>query len=320
MAARTTKKRGTFVGEVTANEVLCDEHYLLRLAIGEFPPTLPGQFVQLQCRGLDEQIGLGEVDWPEGKPPRFTQAELTGYEPLLRRPFSLAGRGGTEDGDVELDIIYRAIGRGTKWLAGVKAGDRLSVLGPLGNAFAILDDKPMAALVGGGVGIPPMLYLAEALAAAGKRTVAFSGVRSANLLPLKLLAGAEVSAAGAPTHCVAEFEACNASAAVATDDGSIGFKGMVSDAFANWLDAHVQDPAKLAVYCCGPEEMMQAVAELCIRRGVECQLAMERHMACGMGTCQSCIVKVRSGGESGWCYKLCCTDGPIFDAREIIWI
>jgi len=318
-AAGSQPPRGAFIGQVTANRAICDEHYLLRLAIAGFPPSRPGQFVQLLCRGLDEQVSVREVDWPEGRLPRFTQAELTDHEPLLRRPLSLAGRRDGEDDRAVLDFIYRTIGTGTTWLAGVEPGRSLSVLGPLGNAFRIRPDKPLAALVAGGVGIPPMIYLAEALSAAGKKAFAFCGVRSRTLLPLTLNSDAEPATTGRPTLCVTEFAAHGVPTAVATDDGSVGFGGMVSEAFGKWLNAHVEDADELTVYCCGPEPMMQAVGETCVSRGIECQLAMERHMACGMGACQSCVVKVRHDDRPGWSFRLCCTDGPVFDARRIVW-
>ena len=312
-------RRGTFVAEVVANERICDEHYLLGLSLGAFPLTRPGQFVQLQCRGLGEQAGASLVDWPPGRLPALTQPELTESQPLLRRPFSLAGRRDRDGGGVELDIIYRVIGAGTHWLAGVQAGMELSVLGPLGNEFAIRQAKPQAALVGGGVGIPPMLYLAEALAEAGKSTVALCGARSANLLPLTLSPNVAPSPAE-PTLCAEQFARTGTAAVIATDDGTAGFRGLVSEAFEHWLDATAPPAGELVVYCCGPEEMMKSVGLLCIARGIECQLALERHMACGMGTCQSCIVKIRDSGEQGWSYKLCCTDGPVFDARDVIWV
>lgn len=318
MSEQQTKPRGTFVGQVIANDMLCDEHYRLRLGLADFPPSLPGQFVQLQCSDLREHATLRQVDWSADCPPKFTQGELTARAPLLRRPFSLAHQRQTSDG-VELDIIYQVIGGGTSLLAGIKPGTQLSVLGPLGNSFGISKTKPVAVLIGGGVGIPPMLCLAEALAAAGKRTFAFIGTRSARLLPLTLLGGVIVSSDGAPSLCVQEFAAAGAKTAIATDDGSLGFAGFVSDAFGGWLDSSAEDPGELVVYSCGPEAMMRSVGDKCISRGIECQLAMERHMACGMGTCQSCIVKVKDTNERGWSFKLCCTDGPIFDAGDIIW-
>ncbi len=218
-----------------------------------------------------------------------------------------------------MDIIYRTVGVGTRWLSEVAPGAPLSVLGPLGNAFGIDPDRSAAALVGGGVGIPPMLYLAEALAAAGKKTTAFNGARTAGLLPLRLLPSGTVAGGGAPSHCIAEFAAFGVDAAIATDDGTLGWAGFVSEVFRRWLDSGQVDPGELVVYSCGPEPMMRAVGEICIARGVACQLSLERTMACGMGTCQSCVCKLRTDDEGGWAYKLCCADGPVFDADQIVW-
>lgn len=310
-------RRGVYLATVTANDAICEEHFRLRLRLAEFPPSLAGQFVQLQCRPPQPQQGAIVVDWPEGHPPRFTQPELTDKEPLLRRPLSLAGRRDDTAG-VELEIIYRTTGTGTHWLAGVKAGQALSVLGPLGHTLPIIEDKPLAAMVGGGVGIPPMIYLAGALKQAGKQATAFCGARSKHLLPLA--AGAEPAATdGTPTLCTAEFAQADAPTSISTDDGSEGMKGFVTRAFEQWLDSGCVDIKKLVVYSCGPEVMMRRVGDLCIARNIECYLSLERHMACGMGTCQSCIVKIRDGSERGWSYKLCCTDGPVFAARDVIW-
>jgi len=317
-ASPIRSRRGTFVSQVRANRRLCREHYLLRLRVGEFPPSRPGQFVQLQCRFLSEQSGAREVVWPDGALPKLTQPELADKEPFLRRPFSLAGRNDTPDG-AELEIIYRTVGTGTHWLVDVAAGDELSVLGPLGNAFEIRAERPAAALVGGGVGIPPLIYLAEALGATGKRVAAFNGVETADLLPLTLVPGAEVRTDGLPTACVMELARHGAAAAVATDDGSLGRAGFVHEAFEHWLADTRAACDELVVYACGPEAMMRAVGKACIARGVECQLALERHMACGMGTCQSCVVKIRDDSDRGWSFKLCCADGPVFDAREVVW-
>jgi dihydroorotate dehydrogenase electron transfer subunit len=308
-----------FTAEVLANERICDEHYRLILELPAFPPTQPGQFVQLLCRPPGEPASPQPVQWADGQAPQFAQPELLGRQTILRRPFSIAGRRNHAGGPVELDIIYRTVGVGTRWLSNVQAGAALSVLGPLGNAFNIHADKSAAALVGGGVGMPPMLYLAEALAAAGKRTAAFSGARTADLLPRGLLPAAQVSADGSPSACIAEFAAFGVDAAVATDDGTLGATGLVSDVLARWLDGGHARAEDLVVYSCGPEPMMRAVGEICIARGVACQLSMERVMACGMGTCQSCVCKVRADSADGWEYKLCCADGPIFDAREIVW-
>jgi dihydroorotate dehydrogenase electron transfer subunit len=311
--------RGVFTADVLANTQLCDQHSRLVLSLAAFGPSRAGQFVQLQCRPLGEQVAAREIPWPSHGFPCATQPELTGREPMLRRPLSLAGRRDRSDGSVELDIIYRTIGTGTHWLAGVKAGDKLSVLGPLGNGFTLRPEKSFAAVVGGGVGIPPMLYLSAALTAAGKAAAAFCGARSGNLLPVTLTPSKEPSADGRPTPCVQEFTANCTDAAVATDDGTLGFHGLVSEAFTLWLKDHDFDPRDVVVYCCGPEPMERAVADICLMRDIECQLALERHMACGMGTCQSCVVKIRDDTPRGWSFRLCCTDGPVFDARDVLW-
>ncbi len=309
--------RGIFVGQVSASDALCDEHYRLTLSFESFPATRPGQFVQVQCRGLGEQADEKISQWAENAPPKFTQPELIGKEPLLRRPFSLAGRR-EQGGDVELDIIYRTVGIGTHWLGGVKIGDSLSILGPLGNGFEINESKSKAALIGGGVGIPPMIYLAGELAKQGKDAVAFNGVRTASLLPLKI-DSAKVAADGKPGLSADEFSAVGVNAVITTDDGSLGYRGFIDVAFRSWLEKEKIDPQDLVVYSCGPELMMKAAGDCCIENEIECQLALERHMACGMGTCQSCIVKIREDSEQGWSYKLCCSDGPVFEAGSIIW-
>jgi len=314
----TGRARAIRTGEIRENRRLCDEHYLLRLAMEDFPPTRPGQFVQLQCRPLREQMVARQVDWPAGAPPRLTQPELTDREPFLRRPFSIAGRR-DKGRRCELEIIYRTVGAGTGWLSKAAAGQPLSVIGPLGNAFAVPDGKGLAVLVGGGVGIPPMLYLAEALAAAGRRVVAFNGARAGRLLPLTLSTDVAASPTGEPNGCVEEFAARGAAAAVCTDDGSVGFRGFAAEAFARWLARSSAAVGELAVYSCGPEAMMRQVGEACIRRGVFCQLALERYMGCGLGTCQSCVFKMRADNEQGWVYKLVCADGPVFDADQIVW-
>ncbi|MBN1942989.1 MAG: dihydroorotate dehydrogenase electron transfer subunit [Phycisphaerae bacterium] len=317
MCNETISRRGVYPARVLLNEAICREHYRLRLKLAVFPPSRAGQFVQLQCRPLTPPPDEIVTDWPDDRPPSFTQPELIGAEPLLRRPLSLAGRQDEPDG-ARLEILYRAIGAGTHWLAGVKSGETLSVLGPLGNSLPIIENKPIAALVGGGVGIPPMLYLAGALRQAGKNVTAFCGSRTKDLLPLS--AGpAPADPHGKPSLCAAEFAAADTPTVLATDDGSLGVRGFVTEAFAGWLDARKDAPEALVVYSCGPEAMMRRVGEVCIARGVECYLSLERHMACGMGTCQSCVVKIRDETPRGWSYKLCCTDGPTFAAKDVIW-
>ncbi len=313
-----TTSRGTYLADVLANERLCDEHYRMVLSVADLPPSRAGQFVQLMCRPPAGRPHDREVHRTLGGVPKFTQKELTESQPLLRRPLSLAGRRDFAGG-AEIEIIYRTVGAGTHWMASVDCGAVLSVLGPLGRPFGIDADRPAAALVGGGVGIPPLLYLSRALAEAGRTVTAFAGARTASLMPLTVAGESPPRSDGVPSACLAEFAAAGAEAAVTTDDGSMGFAGFVSEPFIAWLDAQGDATAGVKVYTCGPEPMMRAVADACVGRGVACEVSLERNMACGMGTCQSCICKTRAEGPDGWRYQLCCTDGPTFNAANVIW-
>lgn len=316
-----TKKRGVFLCTVVSNVTLCEEHYRMVLEVDEserpFAPCSAGQFIQVQCRKPVPQEGAIISEWQEGQPPHFTQPELLGRETLLRRPISLAGRS-TVNGKTQLELIYRTVGVGTRWLSECVAGDKVSAIGPLGNAMPVTK-RPRAILVGGGVGIPPMIYMSKVLQAAGKDAVAFCGVRGENLLPLT--AGHEApSTQVIATMCFSEFSRNDTPTVIASDDGSIGFKGFVTQAVDKFLDSCGWLPEEVAAYACGPEPMMKSLADLCRKRHIECFLSLERHMACGMGTCQSCVVKIKDPAEEcGWSYKLCCTHGPVFNAEDVLW-
>jgi dihydroorotate dehydrogenase electron transfer subunit len=238
---------------------------------------------------------------------------------MLRRPFSLAGRRNI-GGRVELDIIHRVVGLGTTWLAALKKGDTVGILGPLGNIFQLPPTNGTALLVGGGVGIPPMIYLAAHLAQSS--AVAFAGSVTRDLLPLAVTSDADANAE--PRPCIGEFSAHGIPTVIATDDGSFGYRGFVTQALETFLDR--AEPNRPTLYTCGPEAMMKRVADIALSRGIPCQVAVERAMACGMGTCQSCCIRVRKKHPaqtplpgSDWCYRLACTDGPIFQAAELLW-
>ncbi len=299
----TDQPRGVYPATILENRLLCDEHYLIRLDTPGIPATTAGQFVQLQCRPNTAPDTCRVVDWTNDAPPKLTGGELVDGEPLLRRPLSLAGR----EGDT-LDIIYRVVGRGTGWLQRASVGTEITVLGPLGTPFPIPQSTKQAILVGGGVGIPPMLYLAEALQAAGVDTVAICGARSKNLMPLP---------ADSDGQSI-DFSLRGASSVLCTDDGTLGRKALVTEPLAELLAA-APDPSAVAVYSCGPEIMMKYVGLAAENAGAMCFLSLERSMACGMGTCQGCIVKIKDDTERGWNYKLCCSDGPVFPADSILW-
>jgi dihydroorotate dehydrogenase electron transfer subunit len=318
--------RDQFLGTVSLNRPLCDEHFLLTIRVDAFPQTAPGQFVQIACRDVevDDSSALGEFEWEPGRRIEPRGRELLAPIATLRRPFSLAGRRDHSGGEVELDIIHRVVGIGTDWLSHLRAGDHVGVLGPLGNTFIHPAPDQTAILVGGGVGIPPMLYLAEALR--GRPAVAFCGALRRDLIPLTLTKPPDPT--GRPSDCVAEFARHGIDTAITTDDGSAGFQGFVTQALEHYLDQLNPEssvPGPL-LYTCGPEPMMKRVAIIAAQRGIECQIAVERAMACGMGTCQSCCIRVKKPNPappplagSDWCYRLACTDGPVFRGVDLLW-
>ncbi len=237
---------------------------------------------------------------------------------LLPRPFSIAGLR-EQSGQSQLDLLYRVIGPGTAWMAGLRADDRVQALGPLGNRFAFPDRPSRAYLVGGGVGLPPMLWLSERLRAAGHEAVAFCGAKSARWMALTLTQDAPTDPTCAE-RIASEFTSHGTPVVLATDDGTLGYRGLVGQALDAYHAAHPCESDAVVVYSCGPEPMMESVARWCMDRNIACQVCMERMMACGIGTCQSCVVAVRDDqAEEGFVYKLCCTDGPVFDARDIVW-
>lgn len=332
MSSTVTRPRSQFVCRVVANVLLCREHYRLELVAESFPPTEPGQFVQVSCREVarpddeDDDARDREIEWRDGDVLRPSGRELLSPLALLRRPFSLAGRVDRPDGTIELHIIHRVVGVGTAWLAGLRAGDAVDVLGPLGNRFTLPPENATALLVGGGVGIPPMLYLAEKLA--GRRAVAFAGALTRDLIPLTITDdGTGPSRDGAePRMRVEEFARHRIPSVLTTDDGTYGFRGFVTQALEAYVDRNRDELAHAVIYTCGPEPMMKRVADIAKARGIECQVAVERAMACGMGTCQSCCIRVRKPDPSkvplpgkDWCWRLACTDGPVFRGADLLW-
>jgi dihydroorotate dehydrogenase electron transfer subunit len=203
--------------------------------------------------------------------------------PYLARAFSIARR---RDG--ESQFLLEDVGPGTRRLCELRAGDGMWLLGPLGVGFAEPHDGRRALLVGGGVGIAPLAILQDALQGdAGFRVTVLLGFRDA------------ARAAGA---------ALLRGAQLATDDGSVGHHGLLTEL----LDRELQRDRHAAVYACGPAPMLEAVRAMCAEAGVPAQLALEAGMACGFGACFGCVVPRRGGG-----YLRVCVDGPVIDAAEL---
>jgi dihydroorotate dehydrogenase electron transfer subunit len=247
---------------------------VLRVADPAGPAPDPGQFAMLAAA---ERWGAGEDE-----------------RPYLPRAFSVARRRGEE-----AHFLLEDVGPGTKRLCELRAGDELWVLAPLGVGFASPQDGRRAILVGGGVGIAPLAILQDVLTGVsvqdrrpGELEVAWGGGGVTVLL-------------GFRDGVRAEGAALLRDALVATDDGSVGHHGLVTDLLAAELDGD----AHVVVYACGPAAMLEGVRAICAARDVPAQLALEAGMACGFGACYGCVVPKRGGG-----YLRVCVDGPVIDA------
>ena len=214
---------------------------------------------------------------------------------FLPRPFSYF----RTDGESRVEILFRTFGKATRWMAGLKPGDRIGEFGPLGNCFAVPQRARHAILLGGGIGLPPMAMLAGHLAEVGVERIdlIYGELEGARVVDL---------AATLPD---------NVKMHVATEDGVVGHRGLITEIFAPMI-AKCESPP--AVYACGPNPMMAAVASMITPEKVEFyQSSCEEYMACGKGICQGCVIPVWNGEET--IYMRCCTEGPVFNGFEVAW-
>ena len=266
---------------VLANERIAERTYRIRLAAPAIAEAIrPGQFLMIRLHGTTD--------------------------PLLGRPFALydtvlddAGR------PVALDVVYLVVGKMTGRLTEVRAGEAVEVWGPLGNGFPDLGECEQVICVAGGIGQTPFLaYARELLGGRGyggrpakaraRRVLLYYGVRTAAL------------AAG-----VEDFRAAGVDVRLASDDGSVGFRGFVTQLLER------ERPAGPLVGC-GPEPMLHALTKLASGWGKPCWVSLETPMACGFGACFSCVTRVKTP-DGGWDYKRVCVDGPVFDAASLAW-
>lgn len=228
----------------------------------------------------------------EARPGQFVMVRVSdGSEPLLRRPFSICG---CRNGELFL-ILYKVVGRGTAIMSGLKQGDRMGVLGPLGRGFGTPPKGAMSFLVGGGLGIAPLLFMAERFGA--KDMVFLAGARTARELI-------------SPKHLDMDLEPL-----IATDDGTSGFKGTAVDLFKMNLMKGPGGPK--AVFACGPLPMLKGLWALAGAENILCEVSLEASMACGLGACQGCAVRAARGRPEP--YSLVCRDGPVFAASSLNW-
>lgn len=224
-------------------------------------------------------------------------AEAT--DPLLRRPFSYWDVREAEGG-VHADLLYTVVGRGTELLARKAPGERVGYLGPLGIGFT---PKPVKTwvFVAGGVGIVPFYLFAKQAAAKGltPRMILIFGGRTQSML-----------------YGIDDFPAAGVEPHAATEDGSRGSKGLVTQLLEEQLPR--LDRTSLQIYTCGPDKMMEAVVRIARREKLACEVSMERHMGCGLGACGACVTKVLGDDGADWRHSRICYEGPTYDAARLV--
>ncbi len=229
------------------------------------------------------------------KPGQFVMIRVgPGVDPLLRRPFSISG---IQNDDIFL-VLYKIVGRGTILISQKTKGERLSVLGPLGQGFEIPGENQMPLLIAGGIGVAPLFFLAWALKR--RRFQLMTGFGSLN----------EVISVDTVNNLPIQQS-------ISTDDGTDGHAGPVTDLLAMYLEQYAVKEEALNLYVCGPLPMLKRVANMALENHIPCHVSIEAAMACGLGACQGCAIKATS--QEGRDYWHVCKDGPVFPAHAIDW-
>jgi dihydroorotate dehydrogenase electron transfer subunit len=233
----------------------------------------------------------------EARPGQFVmiKAGLSG-DPPLRRPFSILA---VDPASGVFSLFLKAVGPGSRALAGLAPGDPALCLGPLGGPFPEPAPGSETLLVAGGYGVAPFLFFCRRLAAKGARPKLFYGGRTAQDL-----------------HLVGLFEALGVSPTLATEDGGVGHRGRVTEPLAAHLD---RAGSASVLYACGPDAMLHAVARIAGDRGLPAHVSLDPWMGCGIGTCLGCVVRIQAAREPRPRYRCACTEGPAFAADEVVW-
>lgn len=275
--------------EVIGRYVHPDDQYVIRLRAPECAAlAVAGSFVHVRCND----------DLP------------------MRRPLSIM-RARADEGWIE--VLFKVIGAGLERLIDKQAGDQVSILGPIGNGFSPGEPYTTPLLIGGGVGIPPLVFLAEQLAAThpGFRPVAFFGSEIPFPFALTNSALALEGVPASTNQTLAEIETLGAPCRLATNAGFEGcYDGFVTDLARDWLGTLTEEQlATVQVYACGPEPMLHAVARVTQEFSLPSQLCLEEYMACAVGGCAGCAVEIQT--PAGPAMKRVCVDGPVFSGDAV---
>ncbi|QTA77878.1 Dihydroorotate dehydrogenase B (NAD(+)), electron transfer subunit [Desulfonema limicola] len=252
----------------------------------------------IECSGYYKMGIECLAAYSDAKPGQFVMVRISqDLDPMLRRPFSIHRLLKTGNQIQGIEILYKLVGRGTQKLSELKKGDRIELLGPLGNCFTIPDNTRTVFIAAGGIGVAPMYFLTSLFQKNGidlSESMVFIGGRSKDDL-----------------LCMNDFFSIGIKTVhIATDDGSAGEKELVTAP----LERAIQNKRPDIIYACGPAPMLKAVSHIAGKYNILCQVSIETIMACGMGACLGCAVHSK---ENSGKYFHACTDGPVFDAQTI---
>jgi dihydroorotate dehydrogenase electron transfer subunit len=276
-------------GELISVSEFAGEQFVMRVRAADCAAAArPGNFVHINC--------------DESRP--------------MRRPMSIM-----RAQDDWIEILYKIVGDGLRMLSHKVPGDSINVLGPIGQPFAPSPERPNTLLIGGGVGIPPMVFVADWLRQHGGRWKPLAILGSEIPFPFDLIPSKLETPWMDATTCSAMplLESWGIPSRLATLSGFEGcFDGYVTDLAEQWLSTLPEnDLAMTEVFACGPTPMLKAVASLAARYDIPCQVSLEEFMACAVGGCAGCAVRIET--PEGPAMKRVCVDGPVFDAATVVW-
>ena len=296
-----------FPATIIFNTQVAPGYWRIRLtAPAAFAHAAPGQFVMVRIDNAIEPLlrrpfavfDAGWLEQAQAAAPNAEPSAASSTKPCTEQ----GAKQGAEQDTKQLayfEMLYHVVGTGTAKLASLISGQSVNILGPLGTGFVTGTADEDKLLVGGGIGLAPLHLLAKSLLAQKATVHLFAGGRSRE-----------------DVLCFDEFAQLGATCHAATNDGSFGEAGFVTAPLTRYLD---QLQRKATIYACGPMPMLRAVAQLAEARNVPCQVSLEGYMACGVGACLGCVAEGHNHSEQTPDFRCVCTEGPVFDARELKW-
>ncbi len=268
----------SMIVEILSNQWVSGEYYQMEFECPDLTdPISPGQFFMLRVR--------------------------EGTEPYLRRPFSFFDAR-WEKGKSIFELLYKVVGMGTRLIAGLKKGEKVDIIAPLGKGFWIPSDIRVAIIVAGGIGLAPLLFLARRIGQERKEVrivFLYGAYGKTDLINIDQIKEAS-----------SELRVC-------TEDGSLGSKMLVTELLERYLEGNGSGNRFINIFSCGPRDMLKAVSAIAKKHGTPCQVSLESSMACGFGACLGCVVKVSLGQNNRIGYERVCSEGPVFDSERILW-